>query len=87
LENILTNKILLCEYNNLILSNIDNVFTYLKNIENIYIDITEFLFYDKYKKVYDICEYYLLDFKTLMVQKNIDEIYYYIIRYNILNRL
>lgn len=87
MENILTNKILLCEYNNLILSNIDNVFTYLKNIENIYIDITEFLFYDKYKKVYDICEYYLLDFKTLMVQKNIDEIYYYIIRYNILNRL
>lgn len=82
LENIITDKKLNCEDNNMIISNIDNVYRYLDKIENIYLNVCDFLFYDKKTNTYkDI--HYLLDFKKFMIHNDIDEIYYNSITYYI----
>jgi hypothetical protein len=80
LENIITDKKIIFKDNNMIISNIDNVYTYLDKIENIYLNVCDFLFYDKKTNSYNDIQY-LLDFKKFMIHNDIDEIYYNLITY------
>ena len=64
----------------MILSNINNIYTYLNKIETIYLNVCDFLFYNKQtNEYYD--RYYLLDFPKFMIHNDINEIYYNLISF------
>ena len=75
MENIITDEKIIFEDNNMMLSNINNIYTYLDKIKITYLNVSDFLFYNKQTSGY-YDRYYILDFQKFMIHNNINDIYY-----------